>query len=96
MNFDTSTNDYGAATRGPAWVLEYTLNMGWSARPLTVVRQCGHRGLLALRLLRVHDGDMSPVYSRTIVCTDAPQVIPAGSLGRPGSIEAPSPSRESQ
>jgi hypothetical protein len=42
---------------------------GWSAGPLTVVCQCGHRELLPLRLLRVHDDDMSPVYSRPIVCT---------------------------
>jgi hypothetical protein len=41
----------------------------WSGRALAVVCRCGHRALLPLRVLGVHDGDMSPVYKRPIICS---------------------------
>jgi CRISPR-associated Cas5-like protein len=41
----------------------------WSGRPVAVVCRCGHRGIIPLRLLGVHDGDMRPAYSLPIVCS---------------------------
>jgi hypothetical protein len=41
----------------------------WSGRPLAVICQCGHRALIPLRVLGAHDGDMSLIYERPIVCS---------------------------
>jgi hypothetical protein len=41
----------------------------WSGRPLGAVCPCGHRATIPLRLLNVHEGDMSRVYDRPIVCS---------------------------
>jgi hypothetical protein len=69
MNFDTSTNDYGASARGPDWVLEYTLSMRMVGRAVYGGLPVRAPRTAAAAPASVHDGDMSPVYSRPIVCT---------------------------
>lgn len=41
----------------------------WSGRPLLAKCACGHRALVPLRALKVHEGDMSRVYDRPLVCS---------------------------
>jgi len=69
MNFDTSTNDYGASTRGPDWVLEYTLSLrmvgraAYSGLPVRAPRTAAAAPASCAQRRHV------PVYSRPIVCT---------------------------